>query len=50
MANENLERLSRGWFPRPDAHWSWWIIADTVVLVAILKSAIRNKLRARRKV
>ena len=47
--NENLDRLRHGWFPRHDAHWIWWIIADVVVLVAIAKLAVRSALRGRGK-
>jgi hypothetical protein len=50
MANENLERLLHGWFPRPDAHGFWWVVADVIVLASILKLMVMDKLRAKRKV
>jgi len=37
MTTENLDRLRHGWFPRADARWYWWMIADAMVLVSILK-------------
>jgi hypothetical protein len=50
MANENLERLLHGWFPRQDAHRFWWVVANIIVLVSILKLIVMDKLRAKRKV
>jgi hypothetical protein len=48
--NENLDRIRDGWFPRQDANWFWWVVADTIVLVSILKLMVMDKLRAKRKV
>ena len=48
--NKNLDRMLHGWFPRPDAHWIWWLVADIVVLVSILKLVVMDKSRAKRKV
>ena len=45
VTKENLDRLLHGWFPRPDANWTWWIIADIVVFVSMLKLIVQNKLR-----
>jgi hypothetical protein len=48
--NENIDRIRDGWIPRKDAHWFWWVVADAIVLVSILKLIVMDKLRARRKV
>jgi len=37
MRSENLKRLRGGWHPRKDARWYWWVLADAMVLVSILK-------------
>lgn len=50
IMKENLDRILHGWFPRQDAHWFWWVVADIIVLVSIMKLVVMDKLRARRKV
>ena len=44
---ENPNRLRHGWHPRKDAHWVWWVIADTMVAVSIIKMWIARKFRAK---
>jgi hypothetical protein len=41
--NENLDRIKHGWFPRKDAHWIWWIVADVIVLIGIVKMWITKR-------
>jgi hypothetical protein len=43
--NENLDRLKHGWSPRKDANWVWWMLADGIVLIAIMKMWIKKKLQ-----
>jgi hypothetical protein len=43
IMNENLDRIKHGWLPRKDAHGIWWIIADVIVLIAIVKMWIKRR-------
>ena len=41
--NKNLDRLKSGWFPYPDAHPIYWLLADLIVLKSIIIMWIKTK-------
>lgn len=45
---ENIRRLRGGWFPRRDARWYWWVIADAMVLAGVVRRWAERKVRRRR--